>query len=205
MLDNIVGLLDLNLRRVENLIGLYGPPARGRRSVQDTDILRAALVLLHAAMEDFLRSLLTWKVPLAGKEVVDEYPLTGSGRKRAEKFTLGALVQHRGKTVDELLSESIRDYLEEFSSFNDLGEVKRALVSCGMDRQTVDDHRYGDLAAMIARRHKIVHKADRNDIRGGQGNHTTASIGATALNNYLASVRSLRDFVQQHIRAANVA
>lgn len=199
MLEQIVWLLNANLSRVENLIGLYGPPVRGRRSVNDTDILRAALVLLHASMEDFLRSLLVWRAPLGPKEIVDGYPLAGSGRKQPEKFPLGALVAHRGKTVDDLITESIREYLEEFSSFNNLGEVKAALTKCGINPQLVDGHQYGDLPAMIARRHMIVHKADRNEAQGGQGNHRTASIGATALNSYLASVKALRDFAQQNL------
>ena len=38
---------------------------QGRRSVQDTDILRAAVVLLHATLEDLLRSLADWKLPTA--------------------------------------------------------------------------------------------------------------------------------------------
>ena len=199
MLEQIIWLLNANLSRVENLIGLYGPPVRGRRSVHDTDILRAALVLLHASMEDFLRSLLVWRAPLGPKDVIDGYPLAGSGRKQPEKFPLGALVAHRGKTVNELIAESVREYLEEFASFNNLGEVKSALVKCGIDHQLVEGHAYGDLPAMIARRHKIVHKADRNDAQGGQGNHTTASIGAAALQNYLASVRALRDFARQNL------
>jgi hypothetical protein len=62
MLNDITVLLDKNLKRVDNLISLYGPAVVGRRKVHDTDVLRAALVLLHAGMEDYLRSLLAWKI-----------------------------------------------------------------------------------------------------------------------------------------------
>jgi hypothetical protein len=56
-----------NLERVEHLVALYetlttGP---GRRPVDTSDILRSAVVFLHATLEDFLRSLLEWKLPSA--------------------------------------------------------------------------------------------------------------------------------------------
>jgi hypothetical protein len=199
LLAPIIELLDTNLARVENLTNLYGPPRRGRRKVNETDVLRAALVLLHASMEDFLRSLLAWRAPLGTKDQIDSYPLAGSGSKNPDKFQLGSLAAYRGKTVDELIALSINEYLEQFSSFNDLGEVKKSLVVCGVPRATVEATDFGELPAMIARRHKIVHKADRNEVQAGQGNHRTASIGLASLINYLAAVRSLRDFVGQHL------
>jgi len=200
VLADIVDLLNLNLARVQNLISIYGPPRQGRRSVQETDVLRAALVMLHASMEDFLRSLLKWRVPALGaKELIDTYPLPGSGHKQARNFLLGSLVAHKGKTVDQLIEAAAKEYLDEYASFNDLGEVKRALTNCGLNGAAVENHGYGELPAMIARRHKIVHHADRNEVQGGQGNHRTASIGTRELNNYVAAVQSLRDFVQAQL------
>jgi hypothetical protein len=146
-------------------------------------------------MEDFLRSLLAWRAPLGAKEVVDGYPLAGSDKKHIERFSLGSLVAHKGKSVDDLIEQSVREYLEKFSSFNDLGDVKKALAACGIAQGVVNAHDFGELPAMIARRHKIVHKADRNEVQAGQGNHRTNSIGAGALKRYVASVRSLRDLV----------
>ena len=107
MLAQIIELLNANLARVENLTSLYGPPRPGRRSVHETDILRAALVLLHASMEDFLRSLLVWRAPLGSKDLIDTYPLAGSARKHTERFLLGSLVAHKGKTVDMLIEQSV--------------------------------------------------------------------------------------------------
>lgn len=199
MLDEICGLFDANVRRVEKLIALHGPPTRGRKTVHETDILRAALVLLHASMEDFLRSLLIWKIPMAGKELVDAYPLAGSDRKRAEKFMLGALVAHRGMSVDDLITKSIVEYLDRWSSFNDLGEVKKALVASGIPDANVENHVFGDLPTMIARRHNIVHKADRNDVVQGQGNHRTKSISVRQLDNYVTAVKNLKSFVVENV------
>lgn len=205
MLDEIIELLNANLARVENLISRYGPPRRGRKTVNETDILRAALVLLHASMEDFLRSLLIWRAPDSNREVIDTYPLAGTGKKHPERFYLGSLVAHREKTVADLIRLSVTEYLEAFSSFNDIGDVKRALRTCGVDHQAVEDNDFSNLPAMIARRHIIVHKADRNNVQQGQGNHRTKSIDIGHLNNYIAAVKLLRDFADARLRNAGQA
>jgi hypothetical protein len=199
VLNDILGRFDANIARVENLKSIYGPARPGRRKVQETDILRAALVLLHATMEDFLRSLQGWKAPGWTKEAVDKYPLAGNGRKRPEKFSLGELVAHRGKTVDDLIVQSVTEYLDQYSSYNDLGQVKDALLYCGISNQDVEAHNYGLLPAMIERRHNIVHKADRNDQVGGQGNHRTKSIEVSQIDKYLMAVKNLRQLVEAQL------
>src|SRR5258706_3639980 len=92
-----------NIARAHNLVSIYkflGGSSPGRRSVGDTDVLRSAVVLIHASLEDFLRSLERAYLPKAGSTVLKEIPLKGVGRSgRAEKFSLGDLVEHRGKTV----------------------------------------------------------------------------------------------------------
>jgi hypothetical protein len=198
VLADIVTRLNSNLARVDNLIILYGPNPghQGRRPVHQSDILRAALVLLHSSMEDFLRSLLIWRVPTVGtKGQLDSYPLPDSQRKQPRAFLLGSLVAHKAVTVAALIERSVREYLEQYGSFNNLGEVKQALEQIGIPHAAVVGHNYGGLPALISRRHNIVHKADRNEALGGQGNHRTSSISAVQLSDYLAAVRSLRDFV----------
>ena len=199
MLVDILGRFDANIGRVENLKSIYGPARAGRRKVHETDILRAALVLLHATMEDFLRSLQVWKAPGWAKDAVDKYPLSGNAKKRTEKFSLGELVAHRGKTVDDLITQSVTEYLKQYSSFNDLGQVKDALRHCGISQAGLEAHDYGLLPTMIERRHNIVHKADRNDQVGGQGNHRTKSIEVSQLDKYLTAVKNLRQLVEDHL------
>ena len=199
MLPEITALMNSNLERVENLVSLYGNPSPGRRRVKDTDVLRAALVLLHASMEDYLRSLLSWKIGSFEAETLNGYGFPNSNKRPPLKITLGELSAHRGKTVDALIEEAVKHHLEEFQSFNDVGEVKRALKQCGIEANIVEAHNFGELQAMIARRHNIVHKADRNEVIGGQGNHQTKSIGSRTVKNYLQSVRDLRDFVSQEL------
>lgn len=202
MLNEITELLDENLERVDNLVSLYGPPVIGRRKVKDTDVLRAALVLLHASMEDYLRSLLLWKIGDFDQETLNKYGFPNGNKRPPPKITLGELSAHRGKTVDELIEDAVRSYVEEFQSFNDLGEVKKALKQTGIAEAVVDDFNYGELPAMISRRHNIVHKADRNDNVGGQGNHSTKSIGKRAVEKYVEAVKCLRDFVSDQLGEA---
>src|SRR3989338_2368197 len=105
MKQPIVDRFALNISRVKNLVAIYqstlAGTGQGRRSHQKTDVLRAAVVLLHASVEDVLRSLAYWKLPNAATGVLDQFPLVGNGP--AMKFSLGALAAHRGKTVDDVL------------------------------------------------------------------------------------------------------
>ncbi len=199
VLQILTYVLNENLSRVDNLISLYGPATPGRRKVKDTDVLRAAVVLLHAGLEDFLRGLMIWKIDTYSSATLDSYAIPNGTRRPPAKISLGDLASHKGKTVDELIVESVRAHLDEYQSFNDLGEVKKALKQCGIPADSVEAENFFGLPELIARRHNIVHKADRNSVAGGQGNHRTKSLGIGAVKAYLESVQSLRDFVVQHL------
>ena len=197
--EDIVERFERNIVRVESLISLYGPPLPGRRKVKDTDILRAALVLLHASMEDFLRYLLISKVNTFSPETLSKYSLPSQQKKGGSKFSLGELASYRGKSVEELIVLSVTDYLEKYTSFNNLGEVKMALIQCGIDKEIVNSHDFGNLPGMIERRHNIVHRADRNENVGGQGNHQVKSIGTKSLINYVEAVKALKIFIEENV------
>lgn len=198
--QEISALFDRNIARVENLVSLYGKKGPGRKNAKDTDILRAAVVLLHASMEDFLRSLLISKIADFDRETLNKFPLPNLGGKAPQKFLLGNLAEHRGKTVDALIVDAVTVHLEQFSSFNSLGDVKKALNQCGIENKVVEDQGFGVLPDMINRRHNIVHKADRNENIGGQGNHHVKSIAAHSLNKYVAAVKDLKAFVEENLR-----
>lgn len=196
MLGPITDLLNENLTRVENLVSLYGPEKPGRRRVQDTDILRGALVLLHAGLEDYLRSLMVWKIDTYPPEVLNNYMFPNGNNKRGiQKISLGELASSKGRLVDDVIKEVVKSHLDRYQSFNDLGEVKTALKQCGIAPEAVEARNFGKLHEMIARRHNIVHKADRNDVIGGQGNHGTQSLRKGTVEGYVASVKDIRDFV----------
>ena len=84
-----------NLDRVEYLVALYetGSSGSGRRAVDTSDILRSAVVFLHATLEDFLRSLLEWKLPTAQASYLKDVPLVG--KKPRSTFSLDDLALFR--------------------------------------------------------------------------------------------------------------
>lgn len=177
----------LNVARVRNLVDIYtnhlAGAGRGRRGHQTTDVLRAATVLLHAALEDVLRSLAYWKLPQANVVVLEQIPLVGGA---ATKFNLGALAAHRGKTIDDVIKESTDASLER-SNYNNRREVINLLESIGLNTAPIQQH-MATLEQAMLRRHKIVHRADATaNPRPGRGNHRVATIAPATLNTWIAN------------------
>jgi len=168
-----------NIDRVKNLTSLYDSsktPGQGRKSVQDTDVLRAAVVMLHASLEDVIRSFTKELLPNADQVVLNNVPLKGTDKaSRAEKFFLGALVNHKGKTVDQLIKESVDDYLNQIS-FNDTTEIITRLKNISINYSDEGINILPSINLMIKRRHNIVHQADAN------ANHKRGSYHATSIN-----------------------
>jgi len=200
MLDEIQGRFQRNLARVRNLILIYDertPEGRGRREVASGDLLRAAVVLLHASLEDLVRSLAQWQWPHAARESLASLPLAGSSDTRRTKFTMAELALHRGKSVDEVIAQSVADHLER-SNYNDPGEIARVLASLGRDTTTVERSARW-IGPMMKRRHWIVHRADRN-IATGRGHHETQSIGHDTVKTWLEHVDQLGQAILDEFR-----
>jgi hypothetical protein len=163
-----------NSDRALRLINMYVTRLRKRGLVKSTrdgseDILRAVVVLIHASLEDFLRTLAERFLPYADEKTLNSIPLAGlSGR--AEKFALGKLVQHKGKSVDRLIQESVQEHLNR-SNYNDIQEVASLLESLGFD---LSEQRasFPTIDAMIKRRHQIVHRGDI--VKSGNSGHSVA-------------------------------
>ena len=186
----IANRFEQNLARVTHLVRAYeGLSVRrqGRRPVNSSDILRAATVFLHASLEDALRSLELQVLPTAAKDDLDKIPLQGIG-SHAQKFLLGELAPHRGKSVDDLIRESVAEYLGT-RSYNSSNEVDAAIRRLRIDPAPVS-HLYPVLQEMIGRRHHIVHQADRHDIHG-HGHHEAKSISVSMTQRWIACVRTL--------------
>jgi hypothetical protein len=162
-----------NLERVRHLVDVYQGAAAGpgRRPVETTDVLRAAVVFLHATLEDLLRSLLEWKLPLAAAAHLKDVPL--AGKKPRSTFTLDDLAPFRGTSVDDLIARSVLENLER-SNFNDPGEVEGVLERIGLPKVLLDPYR-DKLGPMMKRRHWIVHRADRNTATG-RGHHAAHAL-----------------------------
>ncbi|MDG9667162.1 HEPN domain-containing protein [Hahella sp. CR1] len=181
--------LNDNIDRVRNMIAIYQTHlqgnGRGRRGHRQTDLLRAATVFLHASLEDFLRSLSSWKFPDANKEVINRIPLIGSNGRSPSKFLLGELVPHKGKKVEDLICESIENYLE-YSNYNNKGDIVFILTSLGLVFDEMD-FEFDALTKLMARRHLIVHRADF-DQTGGRGNHRVKSISVQQVETWVLAV-----------------
>ena len=130
------------------------------RQKQDVaqEILRAAVVLIHAQLEEFLRTMARVLLPEADESCLNEIPLVGLGGRK-EKFFLGKLVQHKGKFVDELLRDSVSEYLEH-SNYNSTEEIAILLNTLGFE-PSQHNEAFPAIQRMIERRHQIVHRADR--------------------------------------------
>ena len=175
----------LNIARVRNLVAIYrnqlAGPGRGRRGHQKTDVLRAATILLHASVEDVLRSLAYWKLPNAGAQVLDQIPFAGG---TTLKITLGALAEQKGKSVADVIRASVDASLER-SNYNNLSEVCSLLQSIGLNTAAVQAY-LPRLDDAMKRRHQIVHRADANR-NAGRGNHRVASIAPGRIDDWTAN------------------
>jgi hypothetical protein len=138
-----------------------GALAKAARKMTDRsaaqDMLRAAVILNHAYLEDLMRTVAALLLPGAGESALNEIPLVSSGT-RAEKFYLGTLARYRGKSVKELIRESVSEHLDRIT-FNNIGEIARMLKTLGFK---LSDHEreFPMLQEMILRRHQIVHRGD---------------------------------------------
>ncbi len=164
------------MKRFGTLVSLVAPgsPAAQAASLDSgarNDISRAAVVFLHATFEDMLRTAARQCPNTMSSEDLNRIPLSGmSGR--AEKFYLGALDAHRGKTVDEVLRESVGAYWERVT-FSSCDDVEKALRQMGLDTGPFKVL-YAGLDSMMKRRHQIVHDADLGPSHGSTTPRGTA-------------------------------
>ncbi len=176
-----------NLERVRGLVDLYStitPGGQGQKPVPVADLLRAAVVLLHASLEDLLRSLGRWKLPAVSPTLLDKI-MVAVLDKSVEKISLAELAEFRGQTVDSILSQSIERHLER-SSYNNLVDVMSFLTRIGIKLDVPRDWK-SDLAAMMNRRHWIAHQVDRNQL-SGPGHQKVRSISLSIVTGWIESV-----------------
>lgn len=190
MREEILRRFEDNLARARNLVDLYrhvARPGQGRQPVHTVDILRAATVFLHAALEEVFRNIALWKYPAAPEAVLNEIPLVGlSDHGRPEKFFLGKLAAHRDKTVQQVLNASVDEFVGYFT-VNNTTDISSFLRKVGVDLALVEGE-FPTLTQFLRRRHHIVHQADRQ-LRAGRGHHQAQGLNAETVVNWIASVR----------------
>ncbi len=132
-----------------------------------SDVLRAAVVLLHATIEDFLRSMEALLLPYCDAKALENVPLVGLKALKKEKnenpkLHLGKLTAHRGKSVLDVIQDSVNEYLEK-KTYNDKDTIENVLTKLKVDSSTVK-HLYSPIELLMKRRHEIVHRGDlQND------------------------------------------
>lgn len=193
MKNEIEDRLEKNLSRVKNLVDIFENYAPEKtKKVKDTDILRAATVFLHATLEDFLRSIAAWKLPLAPAEKLEGIPLAGKERK--PKFSLGDLADYRNKRVDELIKLSVEEYLKR-SNYNNTTEISSLLKDIGITIEKVQSS-FTDISKLMERRHLIVHRVDRKPTTG-----KAASLTKDDVNCWIGAVKKFTSNVLDEIPA----
>lgn len=153
-----------NLGRASNLIAaseqLAGTSADSAPLAQD--VLRAAVVFLHASLEEVVRNLFVRKLPNVAPDKLDKVPLAGAPRSHPPtKFLLGSLVQFRGEFVENVIKKSIDAYVDTFN-LNNTGELVRCLELAEIDVTPLQQH-FPALNELMQRRHQIVHQMDRTN------------------------------------------
>lgn len=108
-----------------------GPLDPAVRASATPTLLRAAIVFLHATLEDVLRAVLESRWPSAtDPELFRRVPFVLFGDdRRPEKLAVADLARHlRGRTIDSVVSEAVQGYLEH-SSFNDVDDVVTVIIT----------------------------------------------------------------------------
>src|SRR5262245_40538212 len=112
--------------RVTNLITLADINMTGNAS----DVLRAAVVFLHATLEDFLRTICSDRAEKLDREKLSTLSLVGTDYSN-KKFSLQSLLDHKDKNVGDLINESIRSWLRR-TSFNETSDITGILTNFGV-------------------------------------------------------------------------
>jgi len=175
MIDNVVSTFDANFNRLQNLISMYhtlGGGNPGRSNASQLELLRATVVLTHSTLEDFLRSMEIWKIPLSESEMLKDIWLKDS--YRLTKFNFQDLYKFRTLKVETLLENSIIHTLNH-RSYNQPEDITRAIKNCGLVVTNDIKKLFPELKLLMNRRHHIVHQADKN-LKTGSGHHKYLSL-----------------------------
>ena len=196
-MSNHFDRFDQNIARVDNLCNLFETvkESKNRPTVKEGDILRAAVVFLHSALENYLRSVIAEWLPKKGdKRAIDGISLPTS-ESRAEKFMLGALLDFSEQKVSDLISAAVQKHMSRIS-FNDYTDICSWLGKIEIDLSAFKEQEL--INNMIKRRHKIVHETDAHQ-KGGQGNHYATSINMRTVKAWENATINLVNEVEKQI------
>lgn len=191
-------LFDRNIERVCSLRKMYNSlksdEVKEGKEYKFTDILRSAVVLLHSSFEEYYRSILGCILPkTCTEDDLKNMSFLGSAGNHKDKITLGGLIKVREKTVDQLITESIRESLS-FTSFNDYQDIVSWSKKIKIDLSEFKDQ--DKLNKLIHRRHKIVHEADNAK---SDDEYALAPIRENSVEEWIEVVRNLVELIDREV------
>ena len=130
-----------------------------------SDLRGAAIVFLHATLEEFLRgvALREWfKLNDENlKSALKRYPRLNT---RNIKISLLDLVDKRQESIESIIQEEVESFLYQDISFNSLDEIEKFLelinVSVQDLKEEIGQEHFDNLQSLIRKRHSVVHQAD---------------------------------------------
>lgn len=201
-LENNKKVFDRNIERVRSLCRLYNSlksdDIKEGKEYKHTDILRSATVMLHSSFEEYYRNTLGDVLPaICTEEDLKNVSFFGSNGNHREKITLGALVALRGKTVDEVITESIQETLS-YTSFNNYQDIATWARKIKVDLSEFEKQE--KLNNLILRRHKIVHEADNaND----GDKYSLTGIRENLVSEWISVVCDLVEIIERGLHTEN--
>lgn len=191
-------LFNRNIERVCSLRKMYNSlksdEVKEGKEYKFTDILRSAVVLLHSSFEEYYRSILGCILPkTCTEDDLKNMSFLGSAGNHKDKITLGGLIKVREKTVDQLITESIRESLS-FTSFNDYQDIVSWSKRIKIDLSEFKDQE--KLNKLIHRRHKIVHEADNAK---SDDEYALAPIRENSVEEWIEVVRNLVEIIDKEV------
>lgn len=191
-------LFNRNIERVCSLRKMYNSlksdEVKEGKEYKFTDILRSAVVLLHSSFEEYYRSILGCILPkTCTEDDLKNMSFLGSAGNHKDKITLGGLIIVREKTVDQLITESIRESLS-FTSFNDYQDIVSWSKKIKIDLSEFKDQE--KLNKLIHRRHKIVHEADNAK---SDDEYALAPIRENSVEEWIEVVRNLVELIDKEV------
>lgn len=187
---------DAGLARVRNLLEIYDYARKTlplQRSAPPSDVLRSAVVLLHAILEDCLRHVARELLPRGTPAAFAEIPLPIAGRP--VKFGLGALAEYRGRSVDDVLRLAVEAHMSH-QSFGSIARIQAILSNCGL-RPRTPRARYAAIEQLAQRRHR-GHEGDR--VRGRQSSAMPRPLSRRQVVQWMRAVERFTDDLE-HVLA----
>jgi hypothetical protein len=190
-------VFDDNIKRVEALKTMYSRVGSvSTTKYKGTDILRAAVVFLHSAFEEYYRGVVTEWLPIRGEvSILKNIALPEDAGKNKVNYTLYDLVQrHNEETIQTLFEEAVCEHMSR-SSFNSYSEI------CGWGARIKLDYTGYDKGVVIEkavnRRHKIVHEADLK--MDDSGRKALTSIKESELDSWITAYIELVENIENQI------